>query len=192
MGTRPLACFSLVCQSCAGVMADVSGETMLGFGSSVGLQLDARADMGWTTDGRGTWHCGACPKLAFVDEPPSQRSPSGHRQRPVGGPGGSCAPLAAAQVVTHQGRRPGGVQELPCFELACDGCGEVMAIGGVPAFGFNSPAGLELDARAHMGWTTDGRGTWHCPFCPDLVFDDGSHVLPGQLLLGIDQAGTPS
>jgi hypothetical protein len=33
-----------------------------------------------------------------------------------------------------------------------------MGIGGVPVFGFNSAAGLELDARAHVGWTTDGRG----------------------------------
>jgi hypothetical protein len=171
-------------------MADAGGETMLGFGSSVGLQLDARADMGWTTDGRGAWHCGACPKLVFGDESPSQRSPTGDRRRPVGGPGGSSGPVAAARVLTHQGGRPGGVQGLPCFELACDGCGEVMAIGGVPALGFNSTAELEIDARSHMGWTTDGRGTWHCPFCPDLVFDDGSHVLPGQLLLGIDQPGT--
>lgn len=189
MGTRPLGCFQLVCQTCGGVMADAGGETMLGFGSSVGLQLDARADMGWTTDGRGTWHCGACPTLVFVDEPRCGRSPSGDRQRPVGGPGTSSVPVAAAWVFMHRGGRPGGVQELPCFELACDGCGDVMAIGGVPVFGFNSAHGLELDARSHMGWTTDGRGTWHCSFCPDLVFDDGSHVLPGQLLLGIDRPG---
>lgn len=192
MGARPLACFQLVCESCGGAMADADGETMLEFGSSVGLQLDARADMGWTTDGHGTWHCRACPTLAFVDESASQRSPSGHRQRPMGGPGGSSRPVAAARVFTQKGNPPGGLQELHCFELACDGCGEVMAIGGVPAFGFNSPAGLELDARAHMGWTTDGRGTWHCPFCLELAFDDGSHVLPGQLLLGIDQSGTLS
>jgi hypothetical protein len=46
MGTRPLACFQLVCQSYGEVMADAGGETMLGFGSPVGLQLDARCGHG--------------------------------------------------------------------------------------------------------------------------------------------------
>jgi hypothetical protein len=81
-----------------------------------------------------------------------------------------------------------GVRALTCFELTCDGCGEVMTDDtGEAMVGFDSPAGLQLDARADMGWTTDGRGTWHCPTCPELVFDDGSRVLPGQLMLGRGQ-----
>lgn len=80
-----------------------------------------------------------------------------------------------------------GVRTLSCFELVCDGCGEILIDdGGETMLGFDSPAGLQLDARADMGWTTDGRGTWHCPGCEELVFDDGSHVLPGQLSLGCE------
>jgi len=81
-----------------------------------------------------------------------------------------------------------GVTRIDCHVLVCDGCGEdlVDPVDDCPPH-YRESAELQLDARCLYGWTTDGRGLWHCGECPPLVFDDGSFVMPGQLALGREE-----
>ena len=77
-----------------------------------------------------------------------------------------------------------GLTKISCHVLVCDDCGEDL-VDPMDSVQPHYPEGgpMELDARSLYGWTTDGRGLWHCGECPPLVFDDGSQVMPGQLVL---------
>ena len=77
-----------------------------------------------------------------------------------------------------------GVETVTYFQLVCDCCGEPLVGEEGEPLECISADPLQLDARAGMGWTTDGRGAWHCRTCPELEWDDGSHIIPGQLSLG--------
>ena len=72
---------------------------------------------------------------------------------------------------------------LVCLELACDACRDVLS-DGAGELHFQAVPGIDPAARAE-GWTTDGRGHWHCDRCPPLLEEDlgGEMVTDGQLSL---------
>jgi hypothetical protein len=78
------------------------------------------------------------------------------------------------------------VETTTCYVLICDGCKAPLVDYEHVAPHYPSPSELMLDARGLFGWSTDGRGVWHCRECPALTFDDGSHAIPGQLTLPKD------
>jgi hypothetical protein len=67
-----------------------------------------------------------------------------------------------------------GRRRVRCVVLECDRCG--MALEGPGAFAVRYPQNQarDLEQQAEtLGWSTDGRGRWHCAGCPDLAPDAG-------------------
>jgi len=77
-----------------------------------------------------------------------------------------------------------GRKRVTCVVLECDRCGAALE-GDEPFvrhYRENQVRRMEAEAE-QLGWSTDGRGRWHCDDCPPLEDEHATGkaaLIPGQ------------